>query len=95
VGGDFNHHVLVHRLADLNADWVLSYQDLPDGLGDALDDAGVDYWVARKDTHNYIRNFRPDAKEATERLVLNFDPEQADLLTNPDQKGLADFDGGQ
>lgn len=66
--GEFDHEQFVSRLGELEGDWIVSYEQLPEGL--------EEYHVVEQPT-TYSGSAREggECKDATERLVMNFDPE--------------------
>ncbi|WP_435358432.1 DNA adenine methylase [Haloarchaeobius sp. DFWS5] len=62
---EFNHDDFVDVLHDVEADWMVSYETLPDGLDDF-------HIVERTRRHRMCRG----TSDATERLVCNFDPSE-------------------
>lgn len=70
-GREFDHDAFVDALHDVESDWMLSYAELPDGLEDY-------YTVHRGRRHRMCR----DASDATEHLVMNFDPAARDAFVS-------------
>lgn len=64
-GVDFDHSEFVDTLADVESDWMVSYDELPEGL----DGYTV---LARERRHRMARG----GSAATEHLVCNFDPQE-------------------
>ena len=63
-----SHEAFVDGLANLEGDWLCSYEDLPDGFEEV--------YVLDRDEKRFINNGkRGSSKDAKERLVTNFDPE--------------------
>ena len=63
-----DHAALVDGLAWLEGDWICSYEDLPGTFEDVH--------VLDRDEKRFINSGkRGEAKDAKERLVMNFDPE--------------------
>ena len=79
--GEFSHEVFVATVADLEGDWMVSYRELPDGLRDLADTVETFQATDRAD----------GAKKATERLVLNYDPETVTALTDSNQRTLEEI----
>jgi DNA adenine methylase len=86
--GEFSHAEFVEAVAELDGDWMISYRELPDGLRDvaaAVDRAEL---VDRAD----------GIKEASERLVMSYDPRDRPTATDAAQATLGDrsvaTDGG-
>ena len=63
-----DHEALVDELAGLEGDWVYSYEDLPETFEDV-------YMLDRDEKRFINSGKRGEAKDAKERLVMNFDPE--------------------
>jgi DNA adenine methylase len=65
-----DHGALVDGLGELEGHWICSYSELPDGLDE--------YHVVGHDENHFMGNGKTEsAKSARERLVMNFDPEEA------------------
>jgi len=63
-----DHEAPVDGLAGLEGDWTCSYEDLPEAFEDV--------YVLDRDEKRFINSGkRGSAKDAKERLVMNFDPE--------------------
>ncbi|WP_128478350.1 DNA adenine methylase [Halorussus pelagicus] len=78
---EFAHDELADALADLDADWLVSYDDLPAALADR-----EDLFVVSTDHNHHMGAYSKDDCSATERLVCNFDPGVAD-----DDRGQTDL----
>jgi DNA adenine methylase len=77
---EFDHTRLVDCLAQREGYWMLSYRELPEAL------APEPYHLrtlAGRDT-------AAGSKDATERVVMNYDPEAVDSFEGP-QRGLSEF----
>jgi DNA adenine methylase len=68
VGGDFDHQQFVDDLRDRDGDWIVSYGALPPGLKDVA--TTVESYTAR-----YSMAYSDDRPSHTERLAMNFDPD--------------------
>ncbi|QCJ47236.1 DNA adenine methylase [Haloprofundus sp. MHR1] len=69
------HENLVDVLDELEGDCILSYSDLPAGT--------EDYYVVGQESRNYMGNGKTGkARKTEERLVLNFDPGQRNLIAD-------------
>ncbi|WP_144900875.1 DNA adenine methylase [Halobellus captivus] len=65
-----SHEAFVDALDDLDGRYLCSYEDLPEGFEDV--------YVLDRDEKRFINNGTSgSAKSAKERLVMNFDPEDA------------------
>lgn len=83
TGDDFDHSRFVNVLEDIEGDWLLSYEDIPDGLD--LED----YYVDVRERRQYMSEGRPEAgKHGTERLIMNFDPTKRPRFSGPEQATL-------
>jgi len=81
--GSFDHERFVSELTEVEGDWVVSYTDLPDGLGN--------FEVVEKSVKYSSQNGSDGShKEATERLVMNFDPTDRPKFSSPQQRTLGD-----
>lgn len=80
VGGELDHATLVDALADLDADWMVSYRNLPDGLEDVAETIEQFGAVDRAD----------GVKEATEQLVMSYDPHETPLFSGAEQRTLCE-----
>lgn len=78
----FDHVGFAERLNSIDGCFVLSYTDLPPGLSN--------FNVLLKERKNRMRNGQPDKKRdtRTERLVLNFDPDECNMMRQANQNGL-------
>lgn len=64
-----DHEPPVDGLSGLEGDWICSYENLPAGFEDV--------YVLDRDEKRFINNGKQgSSKDATERLVTNFDPEE-------------------
>lgn len=77
-GGAFDHGRFVDELAQIDGYWLVSYSHLPDGLGDLAE------LIVDKEAEQMMSRPREDRRRETrtERLVMNFDPEQTALFTH-------------
>jgi len=69
VGEDVDHGGLVDRLATLEGEWIVSYDEFPPGLVEVA--ADVETYDAR-----YSMAYSDDRPEHTERIALSFDPDE-------------------
>lgn len=85
--GEFNHAELVDALADLEGEWMVSYRKLPKGLRDLATHIEPFDAVDRAD----------GVKEATEKLVLSYNPDETPMFRGMGQQTLDDAyaDGGE
>lgn len=87
--GEFDHRELVNLLARLEGDWLCSYGTLPAELEEAIAEYG---WSERQYQIHYSIN-GDQREKATERLVMNFDPNEAPAFRPTQQSGLEAFGG--
>jgi DNA adenine methylase len=92
--GEFDHQQLVEVLCGLEGDWILSYGELPQALKPALIGnrrAGGE-WAVELYTAHYSLDTEAgeDRAEATEHLVMNFDPAAEPEFTDAAQATLGD-----
>lgn len=67
--GQFDHGRFVSVLEEIEGYWLCSYTELPDGL--------EDYYCIEQDRRGTMRAGQGDwTQENTERLVMNFDPDE-------------------
>lgn len=85
VGGDFDHAAFVDALHERDGYWVVSYDELPPGLEDLA--TTVETYVAR-----YSMAYSDERPEHTERVAMNFDPEDVTQFSAAVQTTLG---GGQ
>lgn len=83
--GAFDHGRLAEWLADAESRWLLSYETLPECL-----DVDQYHVVERETTYRGSARDGEAVKEATERLVCNFDPTDAVRHSEPDQIQLTE-----
>lgn len=81
--GEFDHEEFVSVLSEIAGRWVVSYGELPSGLDG--------YHIASRE-QRYSLNLRDGVEQdrKTERLVMNFDPEQTPSFSAPEQATLAE-----
>jgi DNA adenine methylase len=80
--GDFDHARFVDTLHDLEADWVVSYADIPLGLSE--------YPVVEKNAHHSGGNANGQNK-TVERLVMNFDADGEPIMSGVGQQSLTEY----
>lgn len=81
--GEFDHTRFVDELLSLDGKWVVSYTDIPEGLGDY-------HTEERQVSYSSQNGSDGSHKEATERLVMSFDPVDEPRATGPNAS-LAGF----
>lgn len=88
---DFSHNELLATLDDLEGRWLLSYEKVPEALREE------EYWVSEREVSWAARaNKYEGRKDATERLIMNFDPKEEPSFSGPEQQTLfAETDGGK
>lgn len=87
----FDHDRFVDVLEDTEANWIVSYTDLPSSLND-------DYYVVEQSARGTMRAGQGGwEQENTERLVMNFDPSREPSFVDQSttQRTLVQTDGGQ
>lgn len=78
----FDHERFVDLLDQIDGKWVVSYTDLPEGLQSG-------YWVVEQERRGSMRAGQGDWEQTnTERLVMNFDPEQTPRFESAAQTTL-------
>jgi len=87
--GAFDHGELVRTLERIQGKWICSYGDLPDALEHAVDHRD---WHTRQYRIHYTIN-GDEREKATERLVMNFDPDEVPRFRCPQQTGLEVYGG--
>lgn len=80
---EFDHSELVEILCEIDGDWMVSYDTLPEGL--------EDYPVV---TNEVTHRMAQGGVSATERLVTNYDPAETPSFAGVDQSGLGVFIDG-
>lgn len=81
---EFDHEAFVARIGRLEADWLVSYTDLPDALWD--------YTVRHKSSSFHVGSgLEGEDKATVERLVMNFDPDTRETFVNAHQQALGAF----
>jgi len=84
--GEFEHERFWDCLDELEGYFVLSYTDIPERLESYhVEERGVKY--------NTQRGEGAQTKDATERLVMNFDPDEVPTFAGADQSNLEAFAG--
>lgn len=79
--GLFDHAEFVRLLGEIEGRWLVSYNELPDGLSE--------YTVATRDTRYTMSSEGHEYK--TERLVMNYDPSKITLFSQTGQSALKSF----
>lgn len=87
--GAFDHGQLVRTLEECDGRWICSYGDLPEALREALD---VHDWYTREYRIHYTIS-GAEREKATERLVMNFDPDETPRFAGSQQTGLDAYGG--
>lgn len=92
---EFDHAALATALADLEGYWICSYDELPPALcarviGNHRE--GGD-WTVETFGASYSLHYTVDEgrREATELLVMNFDPDDVRRFDGAEQSGLDEF----
>lgn len=81
IGDDFDHDEFVEILHGLESNWMLSYDDLPAGLGEY-------YLSVRGREWGLNRVADRDCSTGTEKLVMNYDPDTVAKFSGPEQATL-------
>lgn len=82
----FDHADFVDLLEGSNGQWIVSYRDVPDAL--------KDNHIVERDAGQWMNRGRDSRTEhATERLVMNFDPEATAPFVGAEQMTLAGVGG--
>lgn len=81
VGQGFDHTELVDTVSDIEGRFVLSYDILPDGL--------EGFTVVTRD-RKWTVSRGNDETEGTEKLVMNYDPEEIPRVSEPEQSTLTE-----
>jgi DNA adenine methylase len=88
--GSFDHSEFVAALDDLEGDWIVSYEEIPDDLEPQV--------VVKRSRTQYMAKNHEDADDhGTERLALSFDPATTPMFVNDSttqQKLVTATDGG-
>ena len=87
VGDDFEHDRFVKTVAGIEGSFIISYDDLPELLSEEVESKG--WFVSGRDRRYSSTN--GDAKEATERLVMNFDPSESGSFSGVGQASVGEF----
>ena len=80
-----DHAELESVLQSIEGDAIVSYTDIPPGLYE-------DWIVVEKTAHHSVAS---DGKTVDERLLMNFDPDEADPFVEAQQSTLATIGGGR
>lgn len=83
-GDDFDHSRLATVLTGTDADWIVSYDEVPPALSDI--EETVETYTAR-----YSMSYSEERPEHTERLVLNFNPDDRTSFSVHQQANLEGF----
>lgn len=79
---DFDHKAFVELLNDTEGDWIVSYNELPDGF--------EDHTIATRETRYSMSNKKHTYN--TERLVMNYDPNDRTKAQFAEQTSMERFD---
>lgn len=81
--GAFDHDRFVAALDELEGDWLVSYTDVPEDL--------EGHHIAERTVEYSSQNGKDGShKEATERLVMDFDPKERPRFMNDHQRTLGE-----
>jgi DNA adenine methylase len=84
--GGFEHGRFVDALVDTDADWMVSYTRVPKPLRDAA------VCIDEQDRRVRMRQGQDDwEKTNTERLIMNYNPNETRLHSEKKQSGLTDY----
>ncbi|MFC7177845.1 DNA adenine methylase [Halosegnis marinus] len=85
--GEFDHDRFVDALESLDGRWAVSYQRVPSRL--------KDYWIIEKGRAQFMNKQHDNttrSNDATERLIMNYDPDNVSRFRTPDQTTLPGVD---
>lgn len=83
--GEFSHDRLARWLSSSESRWMLSYETVPECI-----DTARYHVVERETTYRGSARDGEQVKEATERLICNFDPTETTEHSEPDQAQLTE-----
>jgi len=84
--GGFEHGRFVDALVESDAEWMVSYTRVPEPLRENA------VCIDEQDRHVRMRQGQDDwEKTNTERLVMNYNPEKADLFSRENQSNLGAY----
>lgn len=84
--GGFDHEQFVDVLLETDGDWIVSYTDVPEQL------LGAAVCVSEQDRRVRMRQGQGDwEKTNTERLVMNFDPDERASFSPAGQSALGEW----
>lgn len=84
--GGFEHGRFVDALVDAEGDWMVSYTRVPKPLRDAA------VCIDEQDRRVRMRQGQDDwEKTNTERLIMNYNPEETKMHSEKEQSGLTDY----
>lgn len=76
----FDHQLFANELHDVDAHWICSYTELPEGLAEGCH-------VVEKECRGTMRAGQEEwEQENTERLVMNFDPNETTMFVDQNTK---------
>jgi len=83
--GEFDHSAFVETLHGLDGNWIVSYTDLPPGLDE--------YSVVTREQRVGLKHYEDGEKQDTntERLIMNFNPNEVTPFAGADQSNLEAF----
>lgn len=85
--GNFDHEKFVGSLHDLEANWIVSYEEVPAELM-----RESTYVVERRRAQYMSKGYREEDRKqhGTERLVMNYNPNETAMHQQPEQMTLTD-----
>lgn len=85
--GDFSHEGFADAVRGIDADVVVSYDEVPPAFRELVNDAG--WFVVEKDVVRTVINYE-QTDEVKERLLMNFDPTSATAGQQTSEDAAAD-----
>lgn len=85
TGGEFDHERFIKTLKQTKGDWIVSYMDIPESFPECT--------VVERETPQMMSKTHAKRKRdvATERLLMNFDPERTPSFSEADQSALTAY----
>lgn len=84
---EFNHRRFVNSLMDVKGDWMVSYTRVPNELEQEA------VCIAEQDRKVRMRQGKKDwEKTNTERLIMNYDPNDTAMFREQEQQGLEAYE---
>lgn len=86
--GEMDHQRLLRVLSNIEGEWIVSYDELPDGLDD------IGYVKSHSGKHRFASGKQSEDAEISEKAVCSFDPDQTPQFVENGQSSLQQYAAG-